>query len=99
MSTELDSTYGAWLISLVLETFLYGMGVLQSWNYFAARPTDIAPVKATVLVVLVLETVQVVFFFLSSYSRFVQRFGKIQTDLIWQLQLLAAYLSAFFVQM
>ncbi|KAK6966561.1 hypothetical protein R3P38DRAFT_2816051 [Favolaschia claudopus] len=62
MSSPLDSTYGAWLISLVLEIFLYGMGVLQCWNYFAAKPTDIVPVKVT-------------------------------------LQLLAAYLSAFVVQM
>jgi hypothetical protein len=30
-----------------------------------------------------LETIQVVFFFRSSYFRFVQRFGEIQIDLIW----------------
>ncbi|KAJ7711128.1 hypothetical protein B0H14DRAFT_699537 [Mycena olivaceomarginata] len=101
MPTPLDSTYGAWLVSLFIETLLYGMGVLQTWIYFAGRPTDVASVKWTVLVVLALETIQVVFFFHSSYFRFVERFGQIQIDLYWadSLQLLAAYLSAFIVQL
>ncbi|KAK7015423.1 hypothetical protein R3P38DRAFT_3400438 [Favolaschia claudopus] len=83
-TTALDSTYGAWFISLLLETILYGMGILQTWNCFAARATDPRAVQAT--------TVQVIFFSISSYSRFVRNFGEIQ------LQLLAAYLSAFIVQ-
>ncbi|KAJ7846165.1 hypothetical protein B0H13DRAFT_2675673 [Mycena leptocephala] len=89
MSIPLDSTYDVWMVALVLETFLFGMDVLQTWIYFAGRPTDVASIKWTVLVVL------------SSYFRFVQRFGEIQIDLIWvdSLQLLAAYLSAFMVQL
>ncbi|KAJ7671483.1 hypothetical protein DFH06DRAFT_1320277 [Mycena polygramma] len=118
MSNPLDATYGVWLVSLFLETILYGMGLLQTWIYFAGRPTDAASVKWTVLVVLALETIQVIFFFRSSYSRFVEHFGEIQIFLIWadsvrvgirfmtsrmtsappQLQLVAAYLSAFTVQ-
>ncbi|KAJ6488172.1 hypothetical protein C8R47DRAFT_1215974 [Mycena vitilis] len=100
MSNPLDSTYGVWLVSLFLETLLYGMGLLQTWVYFSGRPTDAASVKWTVLVVLVLETIQVIFFCRSSYSRFVEHFGEIQIFLIWadSLQLLAAYLSAFTVQ-
>ncbi|KAJ7178791.1 hypothetical protein C8R43DRAFT_1230218 [Mycena crocata] len=49
----------------------------------------------------VLETVQVIFFSVSSYSRFVKLFGKPQTNLVWadSLQLLCAYLSAFVVQL
>ncbi|KAJ7909880.1 hypothetical protein B0H13DRAFT_2329921 [Mycena leptocephala] len=102
MSSPLDSTYGVSLAALFLETILYGMGVLQGWIYFADRPvTDSRVTKALVLIVLALETIQVVFFFRSSYFRFVERFGQIQIDLIWadSLQLLAAYLSAFTVQM
>ncbi|KAJ7039387.1 hypothetical protein C8F04DRAFT_1318902 [Mycena alexandri] len=100
MANPLDSTYGAWFVSLFIETILYGMGTLQAWIYFTGRPTDAVSVKATVLLVLALETIQVTFFFRSSYFRFVERFGIIQTDLIWadSLQLLAAYLSAFAVQ-
>ncbi|KAJ6474060.1 hypothetical protein C8R47DRAFT_1221307 [Mycena vitilis] len=97
MSNPLDSTYGVWFVSLFLETILYGIGLLQTWIYFAGSPTDAASVKWTVLVVLALETIQVVFFFRSTYSRFVEHFGEIQIFLIWPdaLQLAAAYLSAF----
>ncbi|KAJ7499884.1 hypothetical protein FB451DRAFT_1385547 [Mycena latifolia] len=101
MVTPLDSTYGVWLVSLFIETILYGMGVLQAWIYFAGRPADRVSIKSTVLIVLALETIQVIFFFRSSYFRFVERFGQLQLDLIWadSLQLLAAYLSAFLVQL
>ncbi|KAJ6544331.1 hypothetical protein B0H19DRAFT_299808 [Mycena capillaripes] len=101
MSTPLDSTYGVWLVSLFLETLLYGMGLLQTWIYFSGRPADAGSIKWTVLVVLALETIQVIFFFRSSYFRFVERFGEIQIFLIWadSLQLIAAYLSAFIVQL
>ncbi|KAJ7897462.1 hypothetical protein B0H13DRAFT_2337890 [Mycena leptocephala] len=115
MSSPLDSTYGIWLVALILEIFLFGIGVLQTWIYFDGRPTDVVSIKAPVssidvvmaetkevqvLVVLFLETTQVVFFSRSSYLRFVDRFGQLQLDLIWAdlLQLLAAYLSAFVVQ-
>ncbi|KAJ7927218.1 hypothetical protein B0H13DRAFT_1861589 [Mycena leptocephala] len=93
MSSPLDSTYGVWLISLFLETMLYGMGVLQTWIYFVGRPTDVASVKWTVLVVLTLETIQVVFFSRSSYFRFVERFGQIQIDLICCNSLLLYFAS------
>ncbi|KAJ7174607.1 hypothetical protein C8R46DRAFT_1081391, partial [Mycena filopes] len=92
MAGPLDATYGAWFISLWLETMLYGVGLLQTWLYFHWYPADGWSIKSVVLLVTALETVQVVFFFASSYSRFVDRFGLIQTDLIW-------YLSAFAVQL
>ncbi|KAJ7645299.1 hypothetical protein B0H17DRAFT_1148490 [Mycena rosella] len=79
---SLDSTYGAWLIALVLEIFLFGTGVLQTWIYFAGRPADRFSIKFMVLVVLALESIQVVFFILSSYIRFIKCFGQIQTDFI-----------------
>ncbi|KAJ6483973.1 hypothetical protein C8R45DRAFT_1099143 [Mycena sanguinolenta] len=101
MSSPLDPTYGVWLVSLFLETILYGMGLLQTWIYFSGRSADVVSVRRTVLLVLALETIQIAFFFRSSYFRFVERFGQIQIDLIWadSLQLLAAYLSAFTVQL
>ncbi|KAJ7165658.1 hypothetical protein C8R43DRAFT_1232691 [Mycena crocata] len=101
MTPSIDATYGVWLVSLVLETILYGAGMLQVWMYFSASPTDPASIKWTVSIVAVLETVQVIFFSVSSYSRFVKLFGKPQTNLVWadSLQLLCAYLSAFVVQL
>ncbi|KAJ7916689.1 hypothetical protein B0H13DRAFT_1871016 [Mycena leptocephala] len=47
MSSSLDSTYCVWLVSLLLETLLYGMGILQTWTYFSSRPADAAYVKWT----------------------------------------------------
>jgi hypothetical protein len=55
MPTPLDSTYGAWLVSLFIETLLYGMGVLQTWIYFAGRPTDVASVKWTVSIKITID--------------------------------------------
>ncbi|KAJ7839669.1 hypothetical protein B0H13DRAFT_1911122 [Mycena leptocephala] len=52
VSSPLDSTYGVLLVSLFLKTILYGVGVLQTWIYFASLPADAASVKWTVLVVL-----------------------------------------------
>ncbi|KAF7290307.1 hypothetical protein HMN09_01288700 [Mycena chlorophos] len=98
---SLDSTYGVWLVSLLLETILYGIGVNQTWTYFARKPEDTRLIQCSVVTVFALETIQVVFFFSSTYFRFVRQFGAVQTDLIWEdsLQLLAAYLGAFVVQL
>ncbi|KAF7372133.1 hypothetical protein MVEN_00072200 [Mycena venus] len=99
---SLASTYGPWLISLLLETILYGIGIAQSILYVQRRPTtDSWSVKGPVVIVTFLETVQISFFFSSTYYRFVQRFGEPPGDLIWSdsLQLLADYLTAFAVQM
>ncbi|KAJ7062786.1 hypothetical protein C8F01DRAFT_1368502 [Mycena amicta] len=97
---KLDSTYGAWFISLLLETLLYGIGLLQTWLYFQWWD-DGWEIRGSVTLVLFFETVQLVFFWLSSYSRYVARFGNIQVDLLWSdsVQLLANYISAFIVQL
>ncbi|KAJ7476857.1 hypothetical protein B0H11DRAFT_2234824 [Mycena galericulata] len=102
MSTvpTIESTYGAWLTSLFLETILYGIGLLQTWLYFQWWPADSWSIKLPVIVVMFLETTQLSFFYGSTYFRFVKKFGTIQGDLIWSdsVQLLANYLSAFTVQ-
>ncbi|KAJ6473155.1 hypothetical protein C8R45DRAFT_1103739 [Mycena sanguinolenta] len=101
MSSSLASTYGSWFISLFLETILYGIGLLQTFLYFQWWPNDNWSIQGPVLIVMFFETTQIVFFFRSSYYRFVQKFGIIQGDLIWSdsLQLLANYFTAFSVQL
>ncbi|KAJ7769603.1 hypothetical protein DFH07DRAFT_954197 [Mycena maculata] len=49
---SLASTYGAWLISLFLETILYGIGFLQACLYFQWYPTDAWSIKFPVALVL-----------------------------------------------
>ncbi|KAJ7499871.1 hypothetical protein FB451DRAFT_1549370 [Mycena latifolia] len=94
------STYGPWLVSLVLETFLFGVGCLQTSLYFKWYPKDKLTLKVFVLLVLFFETTQITFFYRSSHFRFVDKFGEPQNDLVWSdsLQLLANYLSQFTVQ-
>ncbi|KAF7372166.1 hypothetical protein MVEN_00075700 [Mycena venus] len=101
MPGQLDSTYGAWFVALFIENLLYGMGLVQTWIYLFRRPADKPCIKWTVLIVLALETLQMLSFFRSSYFRFVERFGQIQIDPIWtdSLQLLAGYLNMFAVQL
>ncbi|KAJ7196929.1 hypothetical protein GGX14DRAFT_574425 [Mycena pura] len=98
---SLVSTYGAWLISLFVETILYGIGIFQTFLYFQWWPTDSWGIKATVALMMFFETTQIIFFFRSTFFRFVIKFGEIQGDLIWSdsLQLLANYLTAFTVQL
>ncbi|KAJ6569978.1 hypothetical protein B0H10DRAFT_1964858 [Mycena sp. CBHHK59/15] len=104
----LERASGLGLDKFKLKPMLYGMGVLQTWIYFVGHPTDPVSVKWTVLVVLcdlsfprsvyrTLETIQVVFF--SGRRTFVSWSvsGKFNRSNL--LQLLAAYLSAFTVQL
>ncbi|KAF7331392.1 hypothetical protein MKEN_00017200 [Mycena kentingensis (nom. inval.)] len=99
----LEATYGAWLVALVLESVLYGIGVVQTYLYFHwwDAETDGWSVRGPVLIVLLFETVQIVFFTASTYKRFVAHFGEVDTELIWvdSVQLLANYLTAFAVQL
>ncbi|KAF7293641.1 hypothetical protein MIND_01143600 [Mycena indigotica] len=97
---DLYSTYGPWFISLLLETVLYGIGLLQTWLYFQWW-NDGWEIRGAVLLVFFFETVQVIFFWASSFERYVMRFGRVQPDLMWtdSVQLLANYLSAFTVQL
>ncbi|KAK6974664.1 hypothetical protein R3P38DRAFT_2583681 [Favolaschia claudopus] len=55
------------------------MGILQTWNYFAARHTDAMAVQTTASRdnTIVLLTVQVIFFFISSYIYFSSRIHRL----------------------
>ena len=49
MASALDpETDGVWLVALFLQTFVYGIAILQAWDYFVARPTDRSRTKITV---------------------------------------------------
>ncbi|KAJ7638278.1 hypothetical protein FB45DRAFT_1023084 [Roridomyces roridus] len=101
LPTTIPTTYGPWFISLLLELGLFGIGTFQTWCYYYCSLGDGIDIKIWVFIVMFFETLQVAFFSMSSYVRFVERFGTVQEDLLWSdsLQLLANYLSAFVVQM
>ncbi|KAJ6509112.1 hypothetical protein DFH09DRAFT_274954 [Mycena vulgaris] len=102
MAGPLDSTYGIWLITLMLQSILYGMGLLQAYLYFFWYSKDSWAVKNIVILVIFLETFQLTTLFASTYHYLIDGFGNFpQLLAIYWLslaQLLATYLSAFVVQ-
>ncbi|KAK7453507.1 hypothetical protein VKT23_011784 [Stygiomarasmius scandens] len=102
MASPLAPTYGIWLVSLFLATILYGIALLQTWLYFHWYPKDHWGVKSTIILLLVLETLHICFFFAGTYHALIDHFGRFDllTEISWldETQLLAGYLSAFVVQ-
>ncbi|KAJ3929898.1 MAG: hypothetical protein NXY57DRAFT_1040438 [Lentinula lateritia] len=45
MAFLFSSTWGVWLVSLLLESILYGMGLLQIFLYFQWYPNDVRGLK------------------------------------------------------
>ncbi|KAF9043350.1 hypothetical protein BJ165DRAFT_1612420 [Panaeolus papilionaceus] len=103
MSAQLDSTYGIWLVSLFLETMLYGTGLLQAWLYFHWYPNDHKGIRLMVLLLVLLETLQIVFLFISTYLCLITNFGDFAylLKINWadSVQLPITYIAAFIVQM
>ncbi|KAJ7163739.1 hypothetical protein C8R46DRAFT_1221503 [Mycena filopes] len=103
MAGALDATYGVALVTLFLATILYGMGLIQVYLYFHWYSKDHLILKIVVVCLVILETLQIVFFFDGMYLNLIDNFGNPGAlDVIfWQdsAQLLCGYLSAFLVQM
>ncbi|KAF9043351.1 hypothetical protein BJ165DRAFT_1484441 [Panaeolus papilionaceus] len=102
MSSGLGSSYGVWLVSLFLETILYGCGLLQAWLYFHWYQKDHRGIRAMVLLLVLLETLQIAFIFTSTYLCLITHFGDFAylMKINWadSAQLPLTYLSAFVVQ-
>ncbi|KAJ7490208.1 hypothetical protein B0H11DRAFT_2229130 [Mycena galericulata] len=97
---SLEAVYGAWLFATVVSVFLFGGGINQAWLYMVWWPADSWSYKLTVLFIVVFETAQVSFCFVSLHIRFVKNFGKPLDGLLWSdsIQLLGVYFSAFLEQ-
>ncbi|KAF7334460.1 hypothetical protein MVEN_02275500 [Mycena venus] len=103
MASPLDSTMGAWLVSLFLATILYGMGLIQTYLYFHWYTKDRWGIKAVVICLLICETLHITFYFCATYWLLIDHFGDFEALVVitWydSVQLLAGYLSVFIVQM
>jgi len=101
--TVLDSTNGIFLVTVFLETMLYGCGLLQTWLYFHWYPKDHWGIKMMVILLVIFETLQITLVFASTYGRLITNFGDV--SVVWVItrfdagQLLSGYLSAFTVQL
>ncbi|KAJ7086194.1 hypothetical protein C8R44DRAFT_821123 [Mycena epipterygia] len=98
----LASTHGIWLIAAFLASILQGMGLLQGFLYFLWYPKDHWSFKATVIVMLVIESIQSAAAISNVYTWFIVEFGDLERLNIIPfqdpLQLTALYLSTFVAQ-
>ncbi|KAJ6550119.1 hypothetical protein B0H19DRAFT_1264982 [Mycena capillaripes] len=101
-SPDLHPTVGIWLISVLLEALLHGMGLLQCFLYFVWYHKDPWSFKVAVLLMVALESVQMGASFGNVYHWFITGFGNFDAlRFIWwsdMLQLTALYLSMFVAQ-
>ncbi|KAJ7192599.1 hypothetical protein GGX14DRAFT_701365 [Mycena pura] len=99
---NLPSTVGIWLVTAFVEAILQGMGMLQGFLYFTWYHKDPWSVKATIILLLALESLQMGASVANVYEWFVAGFGDFDNlDVIhWQdvLQLTALYCSMFITQ-
>ncbi|KAF8188850.1 hypothetical protein K438DRAFT_1513002, partial [Mycena galopus ATCC 62051] len=77
MASPLDSTMGAWLVSLFLATILYGMGLIQAYLYFHWYTKDHWGVKA-VSWFRICETLHITIFFGATYRLLIDHFGDFE---------------------
>ncbi|KAJ7774383.1 hypothetical protein B0H14DRAFT_3508630 [Mycena olivaceomarginata] len=98
----LASTNGVWLVITFMQALLQGMGMLQGFLYFVWYYNDPLWIKATVVIMLVVESVQMGLAFSNVYTWLIDGFGDFANlDVIhWQdmSQLAAIYASAFLAQ-
>ncbi|KAJ6487432.1 hypothetical protein C8R47DRAFT_1127355 [Mycena vitilis] len=99
---DLSSTMGIWLLSVFLEALLQGMGMLQCFLYFVWYHKDPWSFKATVILLMTLECIQMGASFANIYDWFINEFGDFDAlrFIGWSdmLQLTALHLAIFVAQ-
>ncbi|KAJ6496839.1 hypothetical protein DFH09DRAFT_328532 [Mycena vulgaris] len=102
MASPLASTNGVWLYAVFLQALLHGMGLLQGFLYFVWYPKDGWSIKSTVIIILVVESVQMAAAFSNASVWFIDGFGEFENLNIVHpqdmVQLTALYLSTFVAQ-
>ncbi|KAK7050104.1 hypothetical protein R3P38DRAFT_2861968 [Favolaschia claudopus] len=101
-ASPIADTFGIWLIAQFFQAILFGMGLLQVYLYFFWYPKDHWGIKATVILITFLESVQTGTYFAATYGFFITDFGhpEILALFPWTAlaQLLALYTSTFVAQ-
>ncbi|KAJ7479658.1 hypothetical protein FB451DRAFT_1448793 [Mycena latifolia] len=78
MASLLAPTYGIWMVGLFLMSILLGMGLLQVCLYFLWYHKDHWGIKATVILITVLEVTQTSLFFSATYTQLIDGFGDFE---------------------
>ncbi|KAI6033984.1 hypothetical protein BKA83DRAFT_4183361 [Pisolithus microcarpus] len=98
----IDSTFGAYLIGVVISAVLYGVTCVQVWYYYVSYPTDPWHIKSLVFAVFASDTVHQA---LVTHSAYIYLVSDITNpaglqDLVWSLivEVLFNAITAFLVQ-
>lgn len=98
----IDSTFGAYLIGVVISAILYGVTCVQVWYYYVSYPTDPWHIKSLVFAVFASDTVHQA---LVTHSAYIYLVSDITNpaglqDLVWSLivEVLFNAITAFLVQ-
>ncbi|KAF8798688.1 hypothetical protein BYT27DRAFT_7203280 [Phlegmacium glaucopus] len=100
MSAHLDSTYGAAFVGMVVAAILYGVSCLQALYYFTNQ-NDPWYIKLTVIVVMVLDTINQVSVSHLVYTYTITFWGDLgQPLIVWSLGIAVVVtgMTAFVVQ-
>ncbi|KAJ6472495.1 hypothetical protein C8R45DRAFT_1103941 [Mycena sanguinolenta] len=102
MTSPLTATFGMLLLTLFLQSILYGMGLLQAWLYFLWYQKDGWFIKISVILITLFETAETILFFCATYAYLIDGFGDAQNLTRWnmpiRLVLLTTYLTTFVAQ-
>ncbi|KAH9975187.1 hypothetical protein BJV74DRAFT_181642 [Russula compacta] len=104
-AVNIGSTYGASFLGLIFSSVLYGVTIVQSWNYYwhGARNRDSMIMKGFILLLLVLDTVQTAFHIYVLYWYLIQNFADVNNlDInMWAMeaQVSINYNIAFLIQL
>jgi len=79
-TVDIRNTHGALLIGLVVSAVLFGVTIIQTWNYFwCYRGKDRKALQGLVAFVSVLDTVHTILCLYSVYWYLILNFGNIET--------------------
>lgn len=87
-SPGIHDTLGAAFIGLLFGTTLYGITILQAYQYFLKYPNDTKVQKGWVILLFLLDTANIVFGIHAMYFYLIFRFGDLSSlqTLIWSIK-------------
>ncbi|KAJ6469354.1 hypothetical protein C8R45DRAFT_1016767 [Mycena sanguinolenta] len=96
MASSLTLPFGMLLLTLFLQSILYGMGLLQVWLYFLWYQLDGWLNKILVILITLFETAGTILVFYATYAYLIDGFGDTENLTRWNLPLRLALLITYF---
>ncbi|KAF7338802.1 hypothetical protein MSAN_02202700 [Mycena sanguinolenta] len=96
MASPLTFPFGMLLLTLFLQSILYGMGLLQVWLYFLWYQLDGWLNKILVTLVTLFETAGTILVFCATYAYLIDGFGDTENLTRWNLPMRLVLLTTYF---